>query len=112
MSYSLSALVGEGRDVAGKIFINYRREDDPGYALALYARLQIEFGQQALFMDVEGGFRAGEDFVAALDRRVAECDTLLAVIGPRWLTVADGDGRRRIDKREDFVRVGHQRRRF
>jgi hypothetical protein len=88
-----------------KIFVNYRREDDPGHALALYGQLQIEFGQEQLFMDVEGGFKAGEDFVSGLHRKVVECDTLLAVIGPRWLALTGDEGRRRLDDPEDFVRV-------
>jgi hypothetical protein len=29
--------------MAGKIFINYRRTDDPGFALPIYLRLEDEF---------------------------------------------------------------------
>ncbi len=29
--------------MAGKIFINYRRGDDPGFTQALYMRLEDEF---------------------------------------------------------------------
>jgi hypothetical protein len=29
--------------MAGKIFINYRRTDDPGFALAIYLGLEDEF---------------------------------------------------------------------
>jgi hypothetical protein len=29
--------------MAGKIFINYRRGDDPGFTQALYLRLESEF---------------------------------------------------------------------
>ena len=33
------------------------------------------------------------------------CDVLVAVIGKRWLSAADEEGRRRLDNPEDFVRV-------
>ena len=39
--------------MAGKIFINYRRGDDPGFAQALFARLEQAFPPEQLFMDVE-----------------------------------------------------------
>jgi len=35
-------------------------------------------------MDIEGLIKPGDDFVAKLNRAVAACDVLLAVIGPRW----------------------------
>lgn len=70
--------------MAGKIFINYRRGDDPGFTTALYMRLEEKFGAGNLFMDVEGGIKPGEDFVEVLRAQVAQCDVLLAVIGPRW----------------------------
>ena len=70
--------------MAGKIFINYRRGDDPGFTTALYMRLEEEFGAGNLFMDVEGGIKPGEDFVEVPRAQVAQSDVLLAVIGPRW----------------------------
>ncbi len=43
----------------GKIFINYRRDDDPGFTTALYMHLEEEFGRARLFMDVEGYIKPG-----------------------------------------------------
>src|SRR5215510_16400095 len=68
----------------GKIFINYRRGDDPGYTQALYQRLEDEFSSGDLFMDVEGHIKPGDDFVEVLNAQVAASDVLLVVIGPRW----------------------------
>ncbi len=65
-----------------KIFISYRREDDPGFTHALRERLESELPANDLFMDAD--IEAGHDFVAVLNRAVAACDVLLAVIGPRW----------------------------
>src|SRR4029450_444950 len=36
---------------------------------------------------------------------VASCDVLLALIGDQWVTIADEEGRRRIDDPDDFVRL-------
>ena len=84
---------------AGKIFINYRRSDDPGYTQALYQHLEAEFGTNRLFMDVEGEIKPGDDFIEVLQEQVARCDVLLVVIGPRWeeLLVA------RVGDPNDFV---------
>jgi TIR domain len=91
--------------LSGKVFINYRRDDDPGNAGRLYDRLEAEFGASQLFMDVEGNIKGGDDFVDVLRTQVAGCDVLLAIIGRRWLLVADEAGRRRLDNPEDWVRV-------
>jgi hypothetical protein len=89
----------------GKIFISYRRGDDPGFALALFGRLEQSFPTERLFMDVEGGIKAGDDFVRVLEEQVSACDVLLALIGPKWLTAMDEMGRRRLDNPQDFVRI-------
>jgi WD40 repeat protein len=91
--------------MSGRIFINYRRGDEPGFALALYARLEESFAANQLFMDVEGGIPAGHDFVEVLERQVAQCDVLLVLIGRGWLAVKDENGARRLDNPDDFVRV-------
>jgi hypothetical protein len=81
-----------GKPVAaggGKIFVSYRRSDDPGFAQALYLRLESEFGGDNVFMDVEGHIKAGDDFVTVLNDQVAQCDVLLAIIGERWVDSRD-----------------------
>jgi hypothetical protein len=70
--------------MTGKIFINYRRGDDPGFAQLLYRHLEQNFAATNLFMDVEGHIRPGDDFVAVLRDRVQAADAMLAIIGPRW----------------------------
>jgi TolB-like protein len=90
--------------MAGKIFINYRRGDDPGSAQALFARLEQVFPREQLFMDVDN-IDPGLDFVQVLKDQVAECDVLISVIGKGWLEAHDGDGARRLDDPGDFVRI-------
>jgi hypothetical protein len=84
------------RVMAGKIFINYRRDDSGGTAGRLHDRLAQTFGRTNLFMDVDH-IPAGVDFVDYLPSQVAACDVFLAVIGPNWLDAKDDDGRRRFD---------------
>jgi hypothetical protein len=67
--------------MAGKIFINYRRDDAMGTAGRLHDRLAQTFGRHNLFMDVDH-IPAGVDFVEYLNSQVAVCDVFLAVIGP------------------------------
>ena len=90
--------------MAGKIFLSYRREDAAGFALALFGRLEQSFPSERLFMDVEGGIGAGQDFVRVIEDEVSLCDVMLVLIGPDWMTVTDEAGRR-LENPEDFVRV-------
>jgi hypothetical protein len=89
----------------GRIFVNYRRADDPGVAGRLYDRLLGAFAPDQLFMDVEGGIAAGADFVDELRDQIAKCDVLLVVIGRQWLTLLDDLGHPRIEAPDDFVRI-------
>ena len=91
--------------MAGKIFLSYRREDAAGFALALFGRLEQSFPSERLFMDVEGGIGAGQDFVRVIEDEVSLCDVMLVLIGPDWLTVTGEAGRRRLENPEDFVRI-------
>jgi hypothetical protein len=90
--------------VTAKIFINYRRGDDSGFAQALFIRLEQVFSHGDLFMDVDS-IAPGEDFVQHLDSQIALCDVLLAIIGKGWADAVDGHGQRRLDDPDDFVRI-------
>src|SRR5208282_6041829 len=88
----------------GQIFISYRREDASYPAGRLYDNLHSRFPENEIFMDVDS-IKPGIDFVETIEERVSSCDVLVAVIGKRWLSAADEEGRRRLDNPEDFVRV-------
>jgi TIR domain len=90
--------------MTGKIFINYRRGDDPGYTGRLFDWLQDVFERQQLFIDVDN-IAPGLDFVSELDQRVGECDVMLTVIGKGWIDARDAKGARRLDDPGDFVRI-------
>ena len=88
----------------GKIFINYRRGDDPGYSGRLFDRLESHFPQGSIFMDVDS-IAPGLDFLKVLDDQVGGCDIFLAVVGQGWIGASDETGRRRLDDPNDFVRI-------
>ena len=90
--------------MSGKIFINYRRGDEPGFTQALLGRLEQAFPAERLFIDVDN-IPPGEDFVRMLESQVAQCDAMLTVIGNNWLDATDERGGRRLDNPNDFVRI-------
>jgi hypothetical protein len=85
------------------IFISYRREDSAGHAGRLYDRLAARFGPERVFMDVDS-IKPGADFVDSIDAAMARCRAAIVLIGPRWLTATDDQGRRRLERPDDFVR--------
>lgn len=87
-----------------KIFISYRRADSAGRAGRLYDYLVDIFGEDRVFMDVTS-IQGGEDFFQAIQVALEECGTVLCVIGPKWLTIADSDGNARLEKPQDYVRI-------
>ncbi len=86
------------------IFISYRRQDSQSAAGRLADDLKERLPETRIFRDVET-ISPGEDFVDAIDTALAECGVLIAVIGPRWLTVTGQDGQRRLDDPKDYTRV-------
>lgn len=87
-----------------KVFISYRREDSAAFAGRLFDRLKEHFGDDNVFRDIDA-IRWGDKFADEIDRRVADCDAFVAVIGRQWLTIASEGGKRRLDERDDFVKA-------
>lgn len=89
----------------GGVFISYRRADSQGTTGRLADRLQQILGRDApLFYDIDS-IRPGEDFQDVITETLAECDVTLVMIGPQWTTLADAEGRRRLDDPDDLVRL-------
>jgi formylglycine-generating enzyme required for sulfatase activity len=55
-------------------------------------------------MDVDT-IEPGQDFVEVIEEAVSSCDVLISLIGERWLDVRDGQGNRRLENPNDFVRL-------
>jgi streptogramin lyase len=87
-----------------RVFISYRRDDCAGHAGRLYDHLVERFGDDAVFMDVDG-IEPGVDFGQRIEAAVGACDVLIALIGDDWLDIVDSAGRRRLDDPADLVRL-------
>jgi hypothetical protein len=85
------------------VFISYRRSDAGPYARLLQVRLSQYLPGTPLFMDLDS-IEAGTDFAEAIKAALESCRVLIALIGPRWLTVSDAEGRPRLDDPDDYVR--------
>ncbi len=88
----------------GNIFISYRRQDSQSAAGRLADSLKEQLPEAAIFRDVET-IEAGVDFVNAINAALESCGVLLAVMGPRWISIQDDAGRRRLDDPNDYARL-------
>lgn len=86
------------------IFVSYRRQDSQSAAGRLSDHLRDQLPGVRIFRDVET-IDPGVDFVDAIGRALKSCAVLLAVIGPRWSSIEDGRGRRRLDDPHDYTRL-------
>jgi TIR domain len=90
-----------GRDMP-HIVLSYRRADSDAIAGRIRDRLAGHFGDSAVYMDVDS-IPLGIDFRDHIQQALAECDLLLAIIGPRW--VGHRRGGTRIADENDPVRI-------
>ncbi len=84
----------------GKIFVNYRRDDERAVAARVRDRLAGVFGNANVFMDVDN-LMAGQRFDKELEKALAETDVFLSVIGPKWTELLD---ERKLSGERDYVR--------
>jgi hypothetical protein len=86
-----------------RLVISYRRDDSKDVVGRIRDRLATHYGDEAVYMDVDDN-PAGVDFRRHFQRVLDEADTLVVIIGPKWLGAARGK-RSRIDEPGDPVRV-------
>ena len=91
-------------NIPTRIFISYRHKETAAHAGWLFDRLVQSLGEDQVFKDF-ASIKPGDDFVEQITAAVESCVVLLALIGGRWLTIADQDGRPRLDDPRDFVRL-------
>jgi hypothetical protein len=88
----------------GGVFINYRAADNPLAAATICVWLTMKFGPHQTFRDCDS-LEAGDHYPTAIRSALENADILIAVIGPRWLTLTDPEtGTRLIDRPADWVR--------
>lgn len=84
-----------------KIFVNYRRADDPDFVQHMRTWFMIRYGRENVFMDFDTipEFARFEDFIR---EKVRESDAVIAVIGHSWLDLLK---ERERSGKPDFVRI-------
>lgn len=85
-----------------RVFISYRRKDSEGQTGRLFDALKRRFGEEHIFRDLEN-LPPGVVFPEAINQALTDCDVMLVMIGPGWISAAGPKGRR-IDEADDFVR--------
>ena len=68
------------------IFVSYRRDDGASEAGRIADRLQLHFGEEHVFQDVDN-IPLGIDFREHINRQLDHCQLFLAVIGDKWLDI-------------------------
>ena len=113
-NYSQVFITGEGIDehesldraaltAEASIFVNYREKDTLAELETLGFRLKTHFGEDAVFI-ARDTIELGAHSEQRIERALRWCNVMLVLIGPKWLTMADEDGRRRLDDPEDLLR--------
>ena len=90
--------------MSGQIFISYRREDTQYPAKLIYDRLRLQFPHKQIFKDIDS-LVPGDNFEQKIKDSLDSCEVLLAIIGRRWLSATDKEGRLRLSNEKDFVRL-------
>ena len=103
MSIAVRSRDPQSPDSPLRVFLSYRRDDASGHAGRLYDLLAARYGANRVFMDIDA-IPLGSEFGETINRAVASCDVLIALIGRNWLEARDAGGHRRLDDPDDFVR--------
>jgi hypothetical protein len=85
------------------VFLSYRRADAAPYARLLRSQLMDRLPDVHV-MDVDP-IEPSLEFAEDIRKAVESCAVLVALIGRQWETLADEEGRRRIDNVDDYVRA-------
>ncbi|WP_232376866.1 nSTAND1 domain-containing NTPase [Amycolatopsis aidingensis] len=84
------------------MFVNYRTGDGDFAATLITRVLSARFGAEHVFL-ASRSIRPGEDFAETILKRLAQCDVLLAVVGPRWHAAPPAPDRGEAATADDWV---------
>ena len=79
------------------IFVSYRHDDSFASAKLLVEHLGRWLPDAEFFID-ESGIQAGAEWRATLRDKLDQAQAVLVVIGPRWTTIEDRSGARRLSR--------------
>lgn len=72
------------------VFVNYRVQEQPGYAALLHRELADRFGPDAVFLAAQS-IRPGDNYVREIFANLRDCEIVLAIMGDRWAATLDAD---------------------
>jgi TIR domain-containing protein len=87
----------------GPVFVSYRRDDAASEAASIASQLRQRIGNDAVYLDVASN-PPGVIWPEELRNAHAAAHCVVVVIGPRWLSMTDENGERRLDDKDDLVR--------
>jgi hypothetical protein len=99
-----SRLVDHAAPARRDIFLSYRRADSIHIAGRVFDRLRSAIGADRVFKDVNS-IPLGSNFLSEIQAEIGSARVMLVLMGPRWLTLSDDAGRRKIDDESDLVRI-------
>jgi|GEM_PF-600015 len=85
-----------------RMFISYRRADSKAMTGRIHDRLEMAFGKENVFKDVDD-IPAGADYKDVIANQIKSSDVVLVMIGETWVNAANEDGRR-LEDPDDVVR--------
>jgi hypothetical protein len=85
-----------------RIFVNFRNRDGDWAALAIRNTLADKFGENEVFLS-SFSIPLAAQFERELLYHASNCDVMLALIGPRWLTITGTDGHPKLGAPDDWV---------
>ena len=87
------------------IFLSYRRSDSRDVTGRIYDLLVEQFGDDAVFRDIDSIPITSLSFPEFLEQALRETRVVLVVVGPDWVDARDETGQRRLDDEGDYVRI-------
>lgn len=86
-----------------RVFVSFRNGDEPYAAAMLYHALADRLGDELVFRS-SNSIPLAARWADRIWEHLDASDVVMVVIGPRWLSVTDHTGRRRLWQDDDWVR--------
>lgn len=87
-----------------KIFVSYRRGGVKARTYRMGDELRRQFGDDNVFVDIDS-IDPGTKFADAIRSYIRSSDFVLIMIGPKWVEMTCGEGKRRLHDPKDHLRI-------